>query len=144
MNYQNFELQFFMESINQRFVRVLDDLGISGYSIAKEMGISQGTITNIKQGKNKPSTEIIEWILQNYRSVSAEYLLRGEGTSTVGPVDATIKQRGKDQKQRVSVVSGSGNSISEFDCNKLLEAKEETIQALRRTIELYERMLQTK
>ncbi|MGA0556570.1 hypothetical protein ACO2Q8_07965 [Larkinella sp. VNQ87] len=133
-----------MENLNQRFLKVLDTIGVSGYQLAKESGVSEGTITNIRQGKTKPNTQLIEWILQKYPSVNAEYLFRGTGDPSDFGVNTKQIARGHNQRQLVSVGSGQNNLVSTEECDKLLQAKEETIVALRKTIELYEKLINNK
>ncbi|MGA0555809.1 helix-turn-helix domain-containing protein [Larkinella sp. VNQ87] len=143
MNIQNFKVSF-MEDINERFIKVLDQIGLNGAQLAKESGIAESTVSNIRQGKTKPSTQLIEWILQKYEFVSAEYLFRGKGDVTIGGINTTQKQTGENLSQRVSIAKGYRNSIIEQDFEKLLKAKDETIAAMQRTIDLYEKMVNTK
>ncbi|CCH02066.1 hypothetical protein FAES_4066 [Fibrella aestuarina BUZ 2] len=70
-------------ALNQRFLIVLDQLGLSGYAVAKLADIAEPTISYIRSGKQKPSIELIEWLLLQYPTINADFLLRGEGEPLV-------------------------------------------------------------
>jgi transcriptional regulator with XRE-family HTH domain len=78
-----------MFAINERFLIILDKLNISAYKMAKELGSSEAVLSNIKNGKNKPSIEIIEKILNNYKVINPRWLLIGEGEMFNDPTDQT-------------------------------------------------------
>ena len=91
-----------MKTINDRFLEAMDFVGISAYYVAKNAGIAESTMSNVKSGKNKPSTELIEWLLNNYEVISADYILRGKGAVAERPleqkIDAIISQLGEMQQ----------------------------------------------
>lgn len=66
-------------SINQRIIQFIDYLGISRYRFSRETGISEVNILNIYKGKNKPSIDFIEKILNTYKALNATWLITGEG-----------------------------------------------------------------
>lgn len=80
-----------MKNINERFLEAMELVGVNGYIIHKETGKSESTITNIRKGNTKPSTDLIEWLLHNYEAISAEYLMRGEGQVKRIPVEKEIR-----------------------------------------------------
>lgn len=66
-------------SINKRILQFIDYLGISRYKFSQETGISEVNILNIYKGKNKPSIEFLEKILNKYKVLNPAWLLTGEG-----------------------------------------------------------------
>jgi repressor LexA len=66
-------------NINQRIIQILDYLSITRYRFSLETGISEAVLLNIYKGKNKPSFDAIEKILNIYKAIDAEWLLTGSG-----------------------------------------------------------------
>lgn len=53
--------------------------GLSMSDFAKEIGKSPATVTNIFKGRNKPSIDLLQSILDRFRVISPEWLLMGVG-----------------------------------------------------------------
>ena len=67
-------------SINDRIKYLINHYELSRYKFSQETGVSDAVLFNIYKGKNKPSFDVIEKILNTYRSIDANWLLTGEGT----------------------------------------------------------------
>lgn len=67
-------------SINNRIIQIVDFQNLTRYKFAQETGISDAVLFNIYKGKNKPSFDLIEKILNKYKAIDANWLLTGEGT----------------------------------------------------------------
>ena len=46
---------------------------------AQEVGISQGTLSNILGGRNKPSLDVMQAVLNRFRQVRSDWLILGSG-----------------------------------------------------------------
>lgn len=68
-----------MENFSDRLEKVLEYLKISPYRLSKDIGASEAVISNLRNGKNKPSYELLNKILNFYEVLNAEWLLTGEG-----------------------------------------------------------------
>ncbi len=67
--------------INQSIADLLKALDITPYQMAKKLGYNNGDkIYNIINRKNKPGFDTLHDILKHYPEVSADWLLRGEGS----------------------------------------------------------------
>jgi len=66
-------------SINQRFFKVLDFYGHTRYKFSKDTGVSEAVLLNMFKGKNKASIDVIEALLNNYKAISADWLIIGDG-----------------------------------------------------------------
>lgn len=64
-------------TINERFRYVLDYFKSSPEEFASQIGKSGMAVRNVIGGKNNPSFEMIEGILNIYKEISSEWLLRG-------------------------------------------------------------------
>lgn len=67
-------------SINERIMYILEHYGVSRYKFSQESGISETVLLNISKGKNKPSADFIEKLLNNYRAIDANWLISGNGS----------------------------------------------------------------
>jgi len=66
-------------NINERIVQIVDYYSLTRYKFSQETGISDAVLFNIYKGKNKPSFDLIEKILNKYKLIDANWLLTGEG-----------------------------------------------------------------
>ena len=60
--------------------------GISPSELADTIGVQRSNITHVLNGRNKPSFQFIEKMLQIYPDLNAKWLLLGTGTMVDGPV----------------------------------------------------------
>jgi transcriptional regulator with XRE-family HTH domain len=73
-----------MENIvAQRIKAVLEDRQISIAAFAKRIGMQQVTCNRQIRGDQAVSLSLIEGFLQEYSDISAEWLLRGNGTKQI-------------------------------------------------------------
>jgi transcriptional regulator with XRE-family HTH domain len=52
--------------------------GLNSALFADKIGVSRGTITHVLSGRNKPSLEVVQKILDTFPAVNAEWLLVGK------------------------------------------------------------------
>lgn len=58
----------------------MDAEQMSAKEFAEQVGISQATMSNILGGRNKPSLEVFQKVLERFRTVSSDWLILGVGT----------------------------------------------------------------
>ena len=63
-----------------RVLQVMQSEGMNAKQFCQEVGISQGTLSNIMGGRNKPSLDVMQAILRRFRSVNCDWLIMGIGT----------------------------------------------------------------
>ena len=69
-----------ISDLSKRFFIAIERIGYTGYQISKEVdGISQQTLTHIRNGRNAPSVKVIGALLKKFPSINANWLLTGEG-----------------------------------------------------------------
>ena len=74
----NTELDFIPQECKRiRAIQEGEHLTMSEF--AKEIGKSAATITNIFKGRNKPSIDLLQSILDRFRVINPEWLLMGVG-----------------------------------------------------------------
>ena len=66
-----------------RVLQVMQSVGMNAKQFCQEVGISQGTLSNIMGGRNKPSLDVMQAILRRFRAVSCDWLIMGVGTMYV-------------------------------------------------------------
>ncbi|KUJ53998.1 helix-turn-helix transcriptional regulator [Chryseobacterium aquaticum] len=70
--------------INDRFMKILDHYGYSGYRLSQEIpNLSQVRIAHVRNKRNKPSLDLINIILQKFPLVNKDWLINGQGTMLV-------------------------------------------------------------
>lgn len=63
----------------QRVEEIMKNEGLNAKQFANEVGISSGTLSNILGGRNKPSLDVMQAILNRFRTISSDWLILGIG-----------------------------------------------------------------
>ena len=84
--------------MNRRFQTILDLENLSPAQLADRLGVQRSGISHILSGRNKPSFELLQRVVQSYPEISAEWLITGNGKPL------------KEQNQ--AAASGAANSRS--------------------------------
>jgi len=61
-----------------RIKKIMEKEGLNSALFADKIGVSRGTITHVLSGRNKPSLEVVQKILDTFPAVNAEWLLVGK------------------------------------------------------------------
>ncbi|MBW2961308.1 LexA family transcriptional regulator [Mesonia aestuariivivens] len=74
-----------ISELSKRFLYLIKEKGYSGYKISKEVDvITQSKLTFIRKGRNEPSKDLINAILNKFPDVNPAWLLTGEGSMLKG------------------------------------------------------------
>jgi predicted transcriptional regulator len=68
-----------MDILNQRMLEIMKDTGLNKGDFAQKLGVSQGVISHISSGRNKPGLEMVVECLRVFPDISADWLLLGKG-----------------------------------------------------------------
>lgn len=63
----------------QRLVKLMESEGLNAKQFSEQVGISAGTLSNIIGGRNKPSLEVLQAVLNRFRTVSSDWLILDVG-----------------------------------------------------------------
>ena len=66
--------------IRERFLEVMKSEGMNAKDFSLEVGISAATMSNIMNGKNNPSLDVIQKVLDRFRALSSDWLVLGVGS----------------------------------------------------------------
>jgi transcriptional regulator with XRE-family HTH domain len=69
-----------MEQLTERINAIKRHYGCTGRGFAQAVSLKPAAVINYLSGRQLPSLEFVFAILSKYTDVSAEWLLRGEGT----------------------------------------------------------------
>jgi transcriptional regulator with XRE-family HTH domain len=70
--------------MEDRIKKLMDYMGITASELADSIGVQRSNVTHVLKGRNKPSYQFIEKLLQIYPNVNAKWLILGEGTMMEG------------------------------------------------------------
>ncbi|WMX17168.1 helix-turn-helix transcriptional regulator [Aureispira sp. CCB-E] len=89
-------------SVRQRFEDLLIRLKINGSQLARELGISQTSVSRILSGSTLPSSKVLIPLVEKYPTVNLTWLLVGKGEMFVNenPVDKDYLDRLADSLER--------------------------------------------
>lgn len=69
-----------MNDITKRFFEAIDAAEITAYRINKDIpSISQGRISNARQGQNEIGIDTVSAVCEYYRNINGNYILTGRG-----------------------------------------------------------------
>lgn len=70
--------------MEDRIKKFMEFKGISPSELADTIGVQRSNVTHVLKGRNKPSFQFIEKLLQIYPEMNAKWLLLGEGNMIEG------------------------------------------------------------
>ena len=65
--------------IHQRITRVRKHKGMSQKEFSAIIGVSQSYLSEVENGKSKPSLELLSGIVNRFNDINADWLLTGRG-----------------------------------------------------------------
>ena len=65
--------------MNRRFQTILDLENLSPAQLADRLGVQRSGISHILSGRNGPSFELLQRVVQSFPEISAEWLITGNG-----------------------------------------------------------------
>lgn len=63
----------------ERLMKVMESENMNAKQFAIEVGIQPGTISNIMSGRNNPSLDVMQRVLNRFRSINSDWLILGVG-----------------------------------------------------------------
>lgn len=79
-------------TINQRVLKLIEQLSTNKAEFAKRTGISAVKISHIASGRNKVSLDTVQQILKAYPSVNAEYIINEKGLMFKDTEDQQLRE----------------------------------------------------
>jgi transcriptional regulator with XRE-family HTH domain len=65
--------------MKDRIIKILDKENISAAKFADVLGVQRSSISHILSGRNKPSLDFVQRILQKFPNINSDWLLFGKG-----------------------------------------------------------------
>ena len=96
--------------MNRRFQTILDLENLSPAQLADRLGVQRSGISHILSGRNKPSFELLQRVVQSFPEISAEWLITGNGKPLKEQNQAATS--GAASSAASSATSGAANSRS--------------------------------
>ena len=107
----------------ERLLKLIADNNMSAKQFAAEVGIQAGTISNIVNGRNNPSLDVMQRVLNRFRTLSSDWLILGVGNMyrTEGGKENRENGEAKDQQiqiqqQQQQEIPGIGDAIASPQC----------------------------
>lgn len=110
-------------SVRQRFESLLIELKINGSQLARELGISQTSVSRILNGSTLPSSKVLIPLLKAYPQLDIKWLLIGEGEMFLNS-QIEITKVDKDYLDRLADSLERENNMLRKEINGLAEELE--------------------
>lgn len=119
----------------ERIRQVMEAEKMSAKQFAQEVGIQSGTISNIMSGRNNPSLDVMQRVLNRFRTLSSDWLILGVGSmyraNGEGPDNTLFDIKPVDQSPKTPVESAVSNvSQVSVDVPKLPLASQKLISKI--------------
>lgn len=99
----------------ERIRQVMEAEKMSAKQFAQEVGIQSGTISNIMSGRNNPSLDVMQRVLNRFRTLSSDWLILGVGSmyraNGEGPDNTLFDIKPLEQNPKSSVESAVSTAI---------------------------------
>ena len=79
--------------MEQRFKKWLNSEDISATQLSTNINVSRATISHILSGRNKPSIDILDKILNKYPSINLNWLVSGTGSMSINVKDTSVNKK---------------------------------------------------
>ena len=79
--------------MEKRFKKWLDSEDISATQLSTNINVSRATISHILSGRNKPSIDILNKILNKYPNINLNWLVSGNGSMSINVKDTSVKKK---------------------------------------------------
>ena len=98
----------------ERLLKLIADNNMSAKQFAAEVGIQAGTISNIVNGRNNPSLDVMQRVLNRFRTLSSDWLILGVGNMyrTEGGKENRENGEAKDQQLQQQQIPGFGDDTT--------------------------------
>ena len=98
----------------ERLLKLIADNNMSAKQFAAEVGIQAGTISNIVNGRNNPSLDVMQRVLNRFRTPSSDWLILGVGNMyrTEGGKENRENGEAKDQQLQQQQIFGFGDTTT--------------------------------
>lgn len=96
--------------------------GISASELADTIGVQRSNVTHVLHGRNKPSFQFIQKMLQIYPEINAKWLLLGTGNM----VDSTAKPRTlfDQEPEKVNTIASTPDEVKQVISDKKITESE--------------------
>ena len=79
--------------MEKRFQKWLDSEDLSATQLSNNINVSRAAISHILSGRNKPSIDFLDKILNKYPNINLNWLVSGIGNMSYIIKDASIKKK---------------------------------------------------
>jgi len=111
--------------MQDRLLKLLTGKQLTATRFAEIIGVQKSSISHILSGRNKPSFDFIEKILQKFPEINPEWLITGKGGMYRQSVQATLFDSPPnilDEAQRVTPSNTTKAPVNEASTDKIGES----------------------
>lgn len=111
----------------QRIEKIMEMEQMNAKQFAQEVGISAGTLSNILGGRNNPSLDVMQSILNRFRTIESDWLILGIGSM--------YRLQHKDAGVLFDIKPESDNSSQEESLSQISETAQSANNLVRKGVE---------
>ena len=100
-----------MKSLRERIELLISTKGMTNAEFAERIGVQPSNISHVLSGRNNPSLDLVNKILESFREVRTEWLLKGSGSMTGGGYNLFEMEKSDEPKEKPSVPSENVPSV---------------------------------
>lgn len=120
--------------MKERIILLLKEKNLSATKFADIIDVQRSSISHILSGRNKPSFDFIEKILNAYPDINAQWLITGRGEMFTNQRSLFDKERNLFSEPEKSTASESDIQNSSGQSQDISNSEEEKINDLKNTV----------
>lgn len=93
-----------------RVKKIIKEKNLTSSGFADKIGVPRSTISHILSGRNNPSLELLQKILDNFPDVRTEWLIRGRGEMFMGGARDLFSFTEEDNQDMKDEINDTGQS----------------------------------
>lgn len=114
-------ITFVTMDLIDRFRYVMKVYNETPSSFADKIGVQRSSISHILSGRNKPSLDFIQKIMEHYPKIDAQWLINGKQSN---PKEVEVRSESEKEIVEESIQESTTSNIEKEESNKL-ESKEQ-------------------
>jgi transcriptional regulator with XRE-family HTH domain len=123
--------------MKNRIKKLIDNQKMSSVQFASEIGIAPSSLHHIVSGRNNPSLEVIQKILDRFSHLNAEWLVNGQGSPYKDMVQGELFDIPIQTTNKLEDAEGLVNTRADDIANSVTKTEKTTSKSIEKIVIFY-------
>ncbi|HPL05483.1 MAG TPA: helix-turn-helix transcriptional regulator [Bacteroidales bacterium] len=124
--------------MRNRISKILQEEGMTASKLADEIGVQASSISHIMSGRNNPSIDFVQKLLERFRAINSEWLLLGRGEmykQSQGNISSNLPSSKPVENNLFSQVNNKEDKYSSIEPLKTADNEPENVEETAKSLE---------